>query len=324
MIGLVTNVTIVGYRYIDTVIPAIAGSQFSPPPPLDPPDPVLGNVYTLKTGFTPPNPTKTTDYYGNVWGVPWIIGAKRGFPNFNDFSMQDVVKVTRKLQVTRPTTNSPPNATNQMYVISVTNSLGVDFWNSYTNGYTNTSGNIQVVVSDNLSMQMVLTNGMLLLADGHTLGYDFPSPFFAQANFNIWPGNAFPDSVRHQLSDSHGFGVCVFPAGFYFVGSNPNPTFQVTSPTFAPLPQLLLQVTNRLQAFILDKDVNGNSHVIDYVHFTGPGTSRNLNSEFQNLNTFSVGSPYTNLIWSAALETPACLWEFRRRSASPTVASAWT
>jgi hypothetical protein len=302
VIGLVTNVTIVGYRYIDTVIPAIAGSQFSPPPPLDPPDPVLGNVYTLKTGFTPPNPTKTTDYYGNVWGVPWIIGAKRGFPNFNNFSMQDVVKVTRKLQVTRPTTNSPPNATNQMYVISVTNSLGVDFWNSYTNGYTNTSGNIQVVVSDNLSMQMVLTNGMLLLADGHTLGYDFPSPFFAQANFNIWPGNGFliPFATNFPiLMDS----AYVFsPPGFSFVGSNPNPTFQVTSPTFAPLPQLLLQVTNRLQAFILDKDVNGNSHVIDYVHFTGPGTSRNLNSEFQNLNTFSVGSPYTNLIWSAALD----------------------
>ena len=69
--------------------------------------------------------------------MPWIIGAKKGFPNFNEFSMQDVVKVTRKLQVTRLTTNSPPNATNQMYVISVTNSLGVEFWNSYTNGYTN-------------------------------------------------------------------------------------------------------------------------------------------------------------------------------------------
>ena len=94
--------------------------------------------------------------------MPWIIGAKKGFPNFNEFSMQDVVKVTRKLQVIRLTTNSPPNITNQMYVISVTNSLGVEFWNSYTNGYTNLLQNVQVVVNDNPSMQMTLTNGALL------------------------------------------------------------------------------------------------------------------------------------------------------------------
>ena len=91
----------------------------------------------LPTGYTPPNPLSVTASFGNVYGVPWIIGAKKGFPNFNEFSMQDVVKVARKLQVTRLTTNSPPNATNQMYVVSVTNSFGVEFWNSYTNGYTN-------------------------------------------------------------------------------------------------------------------------------------------------------------------------------------------
>ena len=68
------------------------------------------------------------------------------------------------------------------------------------------------------------------------------------------------------------------------------------------MPQILLQFTNYLQAFILDRDINGNNHVIDYVHFAGPGSSRNLTLEFQNLNTSAVGSPYTNLIWSAALD----------------------
>ncbi len=80
-----------------------------------------------------------------------------------------------------------------------------------------------------------------------------------------------------------------------------NPPYQATLPNFAPMPQILLQVTNHLQAFILN-----NNHVIDYVHFSGPGSSRNITSEFQNTNTTtgSAGSAayYTNLIWSTALD----------------------
>jgi hypothetical protein len=301
----VTNVTIVGFQYFASVPATIPGLQYSPP--LDPPDPILGDVYTLKTGFTPPNPTRTTDFYGNVYGVPWIIGAKKGLPNFNEFSMQDVVQVTRKLQLTRPDTNSLPTGTNQMYVFSVTNSLGVEFWNAYTNGYTNTwsASGIQVVVNDFLSMQLALTNGTLMLADGRQLGYNFPYPSYTQNSFSVWPPEAilvpFATNYPALMNSAYNFGN----PGFYFVGDNPNPQFLATTPPFPSLPQMLLNVTNRLQAFILDKDVNGNNHVIDYVHFTGPGTSRNLNSEFQNTNT-TVGSGgsapyYTNLVWSTAL-----------------------
>ncbi len=64
---------------------------------------------------------------------------------------------------------------------------------------------------------------------------------------------------------------------------------------------MLLQVTNQLQAFILL-----DNHVIDYVQFTGPGSSRNITSEFQNTNTTVAGGGtapyYTNLVWSTALD----------------------
>jgi hypothetical protein len=298
IIGFVTNVTIVGYQYIASVTSASSG-QYRYPPPLDPPDPILGNVYSLKTGYTPPNPKVTTDPYGNVWGVPWIIGAKKGLPNFNEFSMQDVVKVTRKLQVTRPNTNSLPTITNQMYVVSVTNSMGVEFWNSYTNGYTNTLQQMQVVVNDNLSMRMELTNGNVLFADGKTMSQNIP--LGARIDFNVWPASAFliPYGTNFTILPDSAYS---FPfTQFYNVAGNPNPTFQATTPTFAPLPQILLQVTNYLQAFIVE-----NNHVIDYVHFTGPGSSRNLTAEFQNTNTTAVGSGtgpyYTNLVWSMALD----------------------
>ena len=218
----VTNVTIVGYQDIALLLQTIPfDSLQSQHAPLDRPDAVLGEVHSLKLGYTPDLKISANQQYGNVWGLPWIIGAKKGFPSFNEFSVQDVVKVTRKLQVSRPDTNSPPNATNQMYVISVTNSLGVEFWNSYTNGYTNLLRNIHVVVNDNPSMQMILTNGTVLFADGHTLA---TSPLFnlqTDYTLNVWPGNAFlvPFSTNFALLPDSAYS---FPfAQFNSVASNP-------------------------------------------------------------------------------------------------------
>src|SRR5207249_1816287 len=37
----------------------------------------------------------------NVYGVPWVIGAKKGFPNFNEFSLETAVQVSRKLELRR-------------------------------------------------------------------------------------------------------------------------------------------------------------------------------------------------------------------------------
>src|SRR5208337_4281565 len=86
----------------------------------------------------------------NVYGVPWIIGAKKGFPNFNQFYMLNAVQVTRKLQVTKPYFGAPLDLfqTNQMYIFSISNSLGCSLWNSYTSNY---SGNLTVVACDRIT-----------------------------------------------------------------------------------------------------------------------------------------------------------------------------
>ena len=175
-----------------------------------------------------------------------------------------------------------------------------------------------MVVNDNLTMQMALTNGTtVLLADSFPLTRSML--FNPLTSFNGWPSNAFlvPFATNFPFLPDSAYS---FPfTDFYYVGDNPNPTFQATTPTFAPLPQILLEVTNHLQAFILN-----NNHVIDYVHFSGPGSSRNITSEFQNTNTTTVpagtAAYYTNLVWSTALDKAACPWGLRRKSASPMAA----
>ena len=239
---------------------------------------------------------RTSDQFGNVYGVPWIIGAKKGFPNFNEFSMQNVVQITRKLQLKRKDTNSPPTllATNQMYDFSITNSLGVECWNSYTNAYPFTN-NFQIVVRDNLWMQMSNGASSILLAN---------PVYFYQYNqagsVTVWPSNRFIVPLYTNVSvlpDS------AYSYGGSFISEGSNPTYDdvATTPPLVPFPQTSLFTTNRLQVFMLD-----NNHVIDYVQFSGPDSSRNLNSEFENANTVFGGNSaiyYTNGVWSTTPNT---------------------
>ena len=71
---------------------------------------------------------------GVVYDVPFLIGAKKGFPNFNEFSMINVAQVSRKVEVVKRTeADRRPVMTNLVYLLSVSNQFGIEFWNSYTN-----------------------------------------------------------------------------------------------------------------------------------------------------------------------------------------------
>jgi hypothetical protein len=258
----------------------------------------------------------------NVYGVPWIIGAKKGFPNFNEFSMESIVGVTRRLQFTRTAINLPPPTsvdfsqfhTNQMYTMCISNSLGVECWNSYTNNYVPVSG-LNIVVNDTLSM--VLTNSDGLVVATGNLPLDNSVSINALSTPPYWPGNPLPwtgdgqpnsnsfdipllANVVMQLNPSYtsisNWWAYRFDTyNFLPVStSSPDPTFETDVSGF-PFPQFGLLTTNRLQVFMLD----GN-HVIDYVHFAGPDTTRDLNAEIftddingvWNTNASSSGVPY--------------------------------
>ena len=64
-------------------------------------------------------------------------------------------------------------------IFSITNSIGVECWNSYTNSYPNT---VQIVLNDNLSMTLT-NNGALVISSNY-----FISIF---TNVTLWPGSAW-------------------------------------------------------------------------------------------------------------------------------------
>jgi hypothetical protein len=243
----------------------------------------------------------------NVYGVPWIIGAKKGFPNFNEFSMENVMWIERKLQIYRPGVNAQESLwqTNQMYVMSISNSVGVECWNSYSANYI-PLGSLRITVRDTISTVLSnLTTGALQPIAGTIQPniYTINSPVTPA----FWPGTVQPWTNNTPNSNSFIIPlnttipfftneVCASPTGpFVFqsaLGSNWNTGI-------FPLPQLGLAITNRLQMFILD-----GRNVIDYVQFGGPNSRTNLNSiiadynptkpsaGFWNTNLFSAGTPF--------------------------------
>lgn len=70
-----------------------------------------------------------------VYGVPLIIGARKGFPNFNEFAVQTVANFTRKLEVRKEALNGRPTETNHMFVIGISNVMALEAWNSYNNPF---------------------------------------------------------------------------------------------------------------------------------------------------------------------------------------------
>ncbi len=224
----------------------------------------------------------------NIYGVPWIIGAKKNLPNFNRFYMLNNVQVTRKLQVRRPSAAIPgATETNQMFVMSITNQFGVSFWNSYnTNLVSQQAGGFSVVVRDKVSL--TLSNGA---APGANWPIATPQVFTFFRNVNLWPGSfwgATAQDFQANAPDANSFiytnwnnaylPESIFRASFNsFEPVTNTPLWEILNPTVPPFPQFGLYATNHIQALIVD-----GTRIVDYVQLDGPISNRDLSDELRD------------------------------------------
>lgn len=223
----------------------------------------------------------------NVYGVPWIIGAKKNLPAFNQFSMLNQFQAERVLQIGRKSLASGgwgPVYTNHMYLLSVSNLISASFWNSYSNNYpTNYPGNLNLGAYVEDTVEMVMTNS------------DHPgvrSVQFFTTNFvffpKVWPGSKWSPSEASGIPAADAFLASSWTNSFIpmeiyktkaeqFV-SIPDPSgdpFESNNYSCDPLPQFGLMTTNWLRTFILDGPV-GRQHVVDYVQLRGPTDGTNV------------------------------------------------
>jgi len=266
------NVFIVGFTNLYSSLgPNTVSGQSDPQLAL--PHPVTDLPTLISASYTP-----IYDGNGlvNVYGVPWIIGAKQGLPNFNQFYMINAAQVTRKLQVSRSSLQSTATyTTNQMYILGISNTLGVTFWNSYSNAYPRP---LKVSVSG--SVYLAMTNRYNAFPNGFPASGIVSFNYGTPANTTVlnWPGSQWSGTQPNLLPQSTSFlpfnwSFFISPEAYDTGAHQWDPSGQWPKSTgLTQLDQFGLMVTNYLQAYILD----GNN-VIDYVQLGSPVSTVGLN-----------------------------------------------
>jgi len=222
----------------------------------------------------------------NMYGVPWVIGAKKGFPNFNEFSMDNPLTVSRKIQFTNTSASAtgPPWITNQLFEFSITNSFGVEAWNSYTNLY---GRSLHMIVSNELTITITNDTGFSLLTVTNL-------PYGNDLTFTGWPG------WTRQLSDNS-FKVPLLVANQVFT----NGIYLKNPPFFSPLPitlwgvtfvpHLFMQVQFKLRYVLIDTAAN---RIIDFVNMASiqPPVDISATLDLHGSEVQSISDPYS--VWA--------------------------
>jgi uncharacterized protein DUF1565 len=124
----------------------------------------------------------------NPYGIPMIIAARKGFPNFNEIALETGIFVARQLELHRMNTNMPPYQTNEMYLIGISNLVAVEAWNSYTQAF---QGPLEIVVANHLTTALSNSEGLNMVKH----------EFLTSSNvLAFWPGFSRPSSPGSSLS----------------------------------------------------------------------------------------------------------------------------
>ncbi|PYL00803.1 MAG: hypothetical protein DME19_03875 [Verrucomicrobia bacterium] len=216
------------------------------------------NNQAARDAIIPPGTIKTNV---NVYGVPLVIGAKKGLPNFNEFLLESTVQVTRRMQAFKQTRDfNSPVTFQQAYEIGISNYFALEAWNSYTQACPVA-----------LSMMIVTNRASLVLTNENNPPYNGPlRPAFTNIVTNVtatipaftWNGRDFrvplervevfvPDSEFHFQAPY----LRQIQNGLSFDGS-----------TSFPVPNWKLIITNRVVYALLANDLNNTPRVVDFVN----------------------------------------------------------
>ena len=269
----------------------------------------LTNTFALD--LSNPNDLANLQPFSFVYGVPIIVGAKKGLPNFNAFSMESVFQITRKLQLTRASTNTPVSdyKINQAFNCSLSNLFAVECWNSYITNYARPT---TIWVADRILMG--LTNDDPNVSPQPLWPPGLNTTLFASITTNNWTGiglttpmnaNSFLLTSPTNLiaiglpTATYLFNPATFNGNLHFQPIiNNQTTFQNPSGMFQP--HWGLTATNDLQVVLID---NITGRAIDYVQLHGPIMNRDLTAEILSISNSQAPSSMwlTNFVSSGTL-----------------------
>jgi hypothetical protein len=203
-----------------------------------------------------------------IYGIPMIIGARKGYPNFNELGLMTSVEAIRRMEIRRAVDGAAPYVTNQMLIINMTNQVGFEALNSYATSYPRP---IDLVFG--IRTRSLVTNSVSsFVSSNWVTGY--ATSFLASG----WTSNTFqfmPVPLQQPLLN-------------YTNVSAPEPGG--TTNLWG------VSVTNRMLFFLVDRQYN---RIVDAVSLNGPrsyfGVAGELGSVLPGKNANSVlGNVWSN------------------------------
>jgi hypothetical protein len=202
-----------------------------------------------------------------VYNVPLVIGARKGLPNFDEFTVDTQIQAARKLIYHRLGTfaTTPINEIDPAYLLAITNVVGLQAWNSYSAAFPRP---LQMQVWPDISVLITNTRtGSLLNPTSHRYA---PTPTNIPP-ITAWPGYNPPMLVQNSFitplgspTASYQFmpsnSVYSFASDQFVVNGSPDRTPGVTN---FSVPQWQLTVKARLRFALVDTVAN---QLVDYVN----------------------------------------------------------
>jgi hypothetical protein len=231
--------------------------------------------------FTPPNDL--------VYGIPLIIGARKGFPNFNELAVMTTSETTRKLTVFRSVSNAEPHTIEQDLSLKVRTRIQVEARNPWDR--TNARP-LQLVVSLRAGLQV--SNAPITVAD--RIWFDQRAyNYFVYPTPGFWPGES-KDGGAQQFTNSLVLSP-VFETNVLDWAIRQN---ILSSPTNLNT-NFTVTINNRLNFYILDIDRNNNPRIVDFVTLNRPRNQFEIGRKMdEDLPESNDPSGLLVKIWSSA------------------------
>jgi hypothetical protein len=251
-------------------------------------DALIKNTFPPIDVLDPTYSPKATPYM--VAGIPLVIGAKKGLPNFNEFAMHSQMQVTRKLQFHRPgaSTTLPVNEIDQMFIVGISNVLGVEAWNSYVTNYPR---NLKLVFWPDIDVGIVNTETHKLLRTNRWVlssAIVTPIPAKSWAGYNPPYYQAASFQVPVLTNVVFVSNMTYKAAGDQFIALT-GQFERIAGTTNFHVPHWQMSLKSQFQFAVVDTDARPN-RIVDYVNLT---SSTNLDIASALTYGGGCGEPYT-------------------------------
>jgi hypothetical protein len=218
--------------------------------------------------FPSNNLASLTNFQNNdinlIYGLPLVIGARKGLPNFNEYAMDTRFTLERKLELIKPSPGGQTaiTQTNQLYTLNVSIECGAEFWNSYRTNYARP---VNVMATNRVTIALKDSNYPLSVPTSRTVVSGGSANTTLAAPWPAWTEKEQDVSFVVPLRTNFAFffpqttGYWPGSANYVLVG-NSTPPYEVDNRLL--IPNWSLEITNRVQAIITDST---SRRIIDYV-----------------------------------------------------------